>query len=165
MLVDLSHDEEKILNSIRNSGKYKAGNFGMTYISASAELRRLVEAAKIYILDNYQKVDDYSDLHLMLTCVNHKGKVYFGSKNKRPRKKKGEKESAFDRMFKKIDEQTIEVKTFDKAVYDWTDGDFSVVFNGVNYNWIDSSSIIDIASHIEKKMCEVKVQINNDKNK
>ena len=154
MLVDLSREEEDVLNSIRNSEKYKSGNFGKTYISAFAELRRVVEAAKIYVLDNYQKVDDYWDLHLMLTCVNHKGKVYFGPKSKRPRKKKGEKESVFDRMIKEIDKQTIEVKTFDKAVYDWTDGDFSVVLNGINYNWIDSNSIVDIAAHIENKLKE-----------
>jgi hypothetical protein len=156
MLVDLSHNEEEILNSIRDSEKYKAGNFGKSYISAFAELRRVVEAAKIYVLDNYQKVDDYSDLHLMLNCVNHKEKVYFGQKSKRPRKKKGEKESALDRMIKEIDKQTIEIKTFDKAVYDWTDGDFSVVFNGVDYNWIDSNSIVDIAAYIEGKIGEVK---------
>lgn len=154
MLVDLSRQEEDVLNSIRNSEKYKAGNFGKTYISAFAELRRVVEAAKIYVLDNYQKVDDYRDLHLMLTCVNHKGKVYFGPKSKRPKKKKGEKESVFDRMIKEIDKETIEVKTFDKAVYDWTDGDFSVVLNGIDYNWIDSNSIVEIAVHIENKLKE-----------
>jgi hypothetical protein len=53
-----------------------------------------------------------------------------------------------------VDAQTIEIKTFDKAVFDWTDGDFSVVFNGVNYNWIDSNSIVDIAAYIEKKLTE-----------
>ena len=31
-------------------------------------------------------------------------------------------------------------------------GDFSVVFNGESYNWIDSNSIIDIAAHIERKL-------------
>jgi hypothetical protein len=51
-----------------------------------------------------------------------------------------------------IDAQTIEIKTFDKAVFDWTDGDFSVVFNGVDYNWIDANSIIDIADYIESRL-------------
>jgi hypothetical protein len=154
MLVDLSHNEEGILNSIRSSEKYKSGNFEKTYISAFAELRGVVEAAKIYILDNYQKVKDYNELHLMLTCVNHKEKVYFGQKSKRSKKKKGDKENSLDRLIKEIDDKTIQIKTFDQAVYDWTDGDFSVVFNGVNYNWIDSNSIVDIAAYIEKKLTE-----------
>ena len=55
-------------------------------------------------------------------------------------------------MLKELDDQTIEIKSFDQAIYDWTDGDFSVVFNGISYNWIDATSIIDIASHIERKL-------------
>lgn len=151
MLIDLSREEEEVLSSIRHSQKYKSGNFGRAYISSLAELRGVVEAAKIYILDNYKKIDNYRELHLMLVCANHKGKVYFGQRSKTP-KKKGGKESPLTRLIKEIDKKTIEIKTFDKAVYDWTDGDFSVVFNGVDYNWIDSNSIVDIASYIEKKL-------------
>jgi hypothetical protein len=154
MLVNLSNNEEYVLNSIRESEKYKSGNFGMTYISAFAELRKVVEAAKIYVLDNYKKVDDYKDLGLMLSCANHKEKLYFGQKSARTKKKKGDKENSLDRLIKEIDDKTIQIKTFDQAVYDWTDGDFSVVFNGVNYNWIDSNSIVDIAAYIEKKLTE-----------
>jgi hypothetical protein len=55
-------------------------------------------------------------------------------------------------MMRELDKERIEIKEFNKAVYDWSDGDFSVVFNGVSYNWIDSMSIIEIASYIEERI-------------
>jgi hypothetical protein len=48
----------------------------------------------------------------------------------------------------------ITVSTFDEAVYDWTDGDFSVTLNGKSYLWITSESIIEIADYIETKLKE-----------
>jgi hypothetical protein len=84
----------------------------------------------------------------MLRCVNHEGTQYFGTKSK----KKGGQSEIFNKLINELNDKTIEIKTFDAAVYDWTDGDFSVTLNGVNYNWIDSNSIIDIAAHIERKL-------------
>lgn len=149
MLVDLSRGEEEVLSGIRGGRKYQEGNFEIRYIEFSAEIRSIVEAAKIYILDNYKKVKDYKDLHLMLRCANHEGTQYFG---KRSRSKKEGGSKVFKKMIEELDKQTVEIKKFDDAVYDWSDGDFSVTFNGVNYNWIDANSIIDIAAHIERKL-------------
>ena len=148
MLVDISKGEEEVLSVIRGGKKYNEGNFEIRYIEFSSEVRTLVEAAKIYIIDNYKKVKDYKELHLMLRCANHEGTQYFG---KRSRKSKGGSE-IFNKLINELNDQTIEIKKFDAAVYDWTDGDFSVTFNGINYNWIDSNSIIDIAAHIERKI-------------
>jgi hypothetical protein len=148
MLVDISKGEEEVLSIIREGKKYNEGNFEIRYIEFSAEVRSLVEAAKIYILDNYKKVKDYKTLHLMLRCANHEGTQYFGTKSKGG---KGGSE-IFNKLINELNKQTTEIKKFDAAVYDWTDGDFSVTFNGVNYNWIDSNSIIDIAAHIERKL-------------
>jgi hypothetical protein len=150
MLVDLLKTEQEIMNSIRESEKYKLGNFHLRYVEFSAELRRLVDAAKVYILDNYQKVENYSELNLMLRAANHDKTCYFGQRRKTEDDIKIS--SAFHRILEELDAQTIEIKSFDKAVFDWTDGDFSVVFNGVNYNWIDSNSIVDIADYIESRL-------------
>lgn len=150
MLVDLSKNENEILESIRNSEKYKSGNFQRVYITAFAEIKRVIEAAKIYVLDNYQKVEDYSDLHLMIRCANHSKTCYFGKKSKTDFPRSGSKVMA--RILKEIDNETIEITSLDKSVYDWTDGDFSVVINGVDYNWIDDNSIVDIADYIEKRL-------------
>jgi len=148
MLVDVTKAEEEVLSGIRESRKYKEGNFEIRYIEFVAETRSIVEAAKVYIIDNYKKVNDYKTLHLMLRCVNHEGTQYFGTKSKRGKSRS----EVLNKIIDEINEKTIEIKKFDAAVYDWTDGDFSVTFNGVNYNWIDSNSIIDIAAHIERKL-------------
>ena len=141
MLVDVTKAEEEVLSGIRESRKYKEGNFEIRYIEFVAETRSIVEAAKVYIIDNYKKVNDYKTLHLMLRCVNHEGTQYFGTKSKRGKSRS----EVLNKIIDEINEKTIEIKKFDAAVYDWTDGDFSVTFNGVNYNWIDSNSIIDIS--------------------
>ena len=148
MLVDISKGEEEARSLIRGGQKYKERDFETRYVEFSTEVRSVIEAAKIYILDNYEKVKDYKTLHLMMRCANHEGTQYFGTKSKR----NGGQSKIFNKLIKELNDKTIEIKTFDKAVYDWTDGDFSVVFNGVSYNWIDGSSIIDIASHIERKL-------------
>ena len=148
MLVDISKGEEEVLSLIRGGQKYKERDFETRYVEFSTEVRSVIEAAKIYILDNYEKVKNYKTLHLMMRCANHEGTQYFGTKSKR----NGGQSKIFNKLIKELNDKTIEIKTFDKAVYDWTDGDFSVVFNGVSYNWIDGSSIIDIASHIERKL-------------
>lgn len=148
MLVDVTKAEEEVLSGIRESRKYKEGNFEIRYIEFVAETRSIVEAAKVYIIDNYKKVNDYKTLHLMLRCVNHEGTQYFGTKSKRGKSRS----EVLNKIIDEINEKTIEIKKFDAAVYDWTDGDFSVTFNGVNYNWIDSNSIIDIAAYIERKL-------------
>lgn len=153
MLVDLSKSENEVLDSIRKTEKYKRREFEINYIELTSELYKLIESAKIYILDNYKRIEDYSELNLMLRCANHERTCYFGKKSNRKRLKSGKnKGRAFDRIIKELDDHTIEIKTFDQAVYDWTDGDFSVVFNNISYNWIDNNSIIDIASHIEKNI-------------
>ena len=59
MLVDVSKAREEVLSVIRETKKYKGGNFETLYIEVSAETRSLVEAAKVYILDNYEKVKDF----------------------------------------------------------------------------------------------------------
>jgi hypothetical protein len=159
MLVDISKGEEEVLNSIRNSKKYKDKSFGIEYYSAVSEMRKIVAAAKIYILDNYQKIQDYSDLSLMMRCANHKGTIYIGKKNKE-RKFPSE---ILANVMKEIEEKTIQVDKFDLAVYDWSDGDFSVVFNDVSYNWIDSDSIISIANHIENELVKSEACICVDK--
>ena len=152
MLVDLSKSEQEVLNNIRSTEKYKLGEFRKNFIQFSAEVRRTIEAAKIYILDNYQKVEDYSDLSLMLRCANHEGTKYFGKKENRTKKKEKGKNTILSDLLAEMEREKIEISKFDSAVYDWSDGDFSVVFNGIPYNWIDGESIIDIASYIESKL-------------
>jgi hypothetical protein len=137
-------------NLLRKKKIKKIRNFESEYIRINEERWELIEAAKIYILANFKKIENYSDLSLNLKCVNYKGTTYFGKKemaetyNVTP--------GMISDFLKEIDEKTIEILLFDEAIHDQSDGDFSVVFNCISYNWIDNESIIDIASYIEKNL-------------
>ena len=152
MLVDVTKEEQEVLESIRSSEKYKSANFDKSYNHLLGQKISLIEAAKIFILDNYKKVQDYSELTMLLRCANHKGSIPFGKKRERVNKAEMEGENVVAKMFREIEASKVEIKSFTEAVYDWTDGDFSVVLNDVNYNWIDDSAVISIASFIEENL-------------
>jgi hypothetical protein len=169
--IDLSQDEENTLNSIRSKESYGREKFYENYSRINSEFSALVAGAKIYILDNYKKVNDYSDLSMILVSGASGERVHLGKKRadreKKPEPEPTERMKKFlalvkpapvsDRMQKMLDDldsKMITVSTFDEAVYDWTDGDFSVTLNEKSYLWITSESVIEIAHYIETKLKE-----------
>lgn len=145
---ELAEAEKRSLDYIRSTNEYSEMNFQDNNSKIWVAHNSLLAAAKIYIIDNYRKVSDYSDLHLMLRSGATGLKFYFGPKSGRGISKS----SIIAEILKELDDQTIVIEKFDEAIYDWSDGDFSVVFNEVPYNWIDDESVINIASYIEEKL-------------
>lgn len=172
MLVTIPLDgEERVYKRLRESEFYK-GNFGKEYYQRYSEMNKVVEAAKMYIIDNYQKISDWTELHFKLCGYGEdRGTVRFGMKDEErkrryPPKPRSESKSRLRRlaeehtsphieeMLKRIDDEKIQVESFE-AVYDWTDGDFSVTVNGKLYMWIDHhnpDAVIEIAHFIEKQL-------------
>lgn len=183
MLVAIPLDgEEGVYRRLRESEFYK-GNFGEEYYRRMSEMNRVVEAAKMYIIDNYKKITDWTELHFELVqgFNEHRKILRFGMKDAerlkryppkpRTEPKDGKKHPRsvriprLEAMMKKLDEERIQVSTFDEAVYDWTDGDFSITINGVGYMWIDHrnpGAVIEIAHFIEENL---KKQNNENSNK
>jgi hypothetical protein len=171
--IDFSQDEENTLNLIRSREAYSREEFMKHQSRLRKEFGELVSGAKIYVLDNYKKVNDYSDLHMILVSGASGEKVHFGKK-RADRKKKVKDDSQMSEKMKnfmktvkpapvskrvqeimdRIDNEIVTIETFDSAVYDWTDGDFSVTINGKDYLWITGDSVIDIADYIETKLKE-----------
>ncbi len=154
MNKDLAEAEERALNYIRSTKEYSEMNFQDNNSKIWVAHNSLIEAAKIYVIDNYKLIDDYSGLDLILRSGATGDRFYFGPKRSREVSRSG----MLTNILKDLDSRTITIETFDDAIYDWSDGDFSVVFNGVSYNWIDSDSVINIASYIEKKLEENEIQ-------
>lgn len=164
--IDFSQDEENTLNSIRSKESYNSGSFYDNYNRIHSELGSLVAGAKIYILDNYKKVNDYSDLSMLLVSGASGERVHLGKKRadraKKPEPtgkigkfaKSAPVSETLQKMLDEMDSKMVTVATFDEAVYDWTDGDFSVTMNGKLYLWITSESVIEIADYIEIKLKE-----------
>jgi hypothetical protein len=174
MLVAIPLDgEEGVYKRLRESEFYK-GKFGNEYYRRMSEMNSIVEVAKMYIVDNYKKVSDWAELHFELRgYAEDKGTLCFGMKDaerKRryppkaesetkpgKRKVRSERFHHLEEMMKKHDEERIQISTFDEAVYDWTDGDFSITINGKEYWWINHrnpDTVIEIAHFIEKTLNE-----------
>jgi hypothetical protein len=170
MLVDVSKNEQEVLEALRTDWFYLTGSFGREYEQRVRETRKLVEVAKIYVLDNYSKVKSWRNLWTTIRAANYDNLVYIhkrdselrkerrlrqktNGKENRPRARKMRLEK-FEDIFKELDKKTVSPKTFTGAVYDWTDGDFSVKINGKWYNWINAQAIIDIAAYIEEQLSE-----------
>jgi hypothetical protein len=145
---EFAESEKRVLDYIRSSAEYKAMDFRDNDSKLWAAQNSLLAAAKIYIIDHYKEVLDYSELDLILRSGATGLKFYFGPKNGA----RGCKSAILKEILKNLEDETITIETFDEAIYDWSDGDFSVVFNGVPYNWINDDSVINIASYIEEKL-------------
>lgn len=154
MNKDLAEAEERALNHIRSTKEYSEMNFQNNNSKIWVAHNSLIEAAKIYVIDNYKLIGDYTELDLMLRSGATGNRFYFGPKRSRV----VSRSEMLTSILKDLDSRTITIETFDEAIYDWTDGDFSVVFNEVSYNWIDDNSVINIASYIEKKLDENEIQ-------
>ena len=169
MLVEITgFSEEESIQKIRECQPYKDQNFGEEWHKRAAEMEYITQCAKIYILDNYKEVKDWMPLSIrQLHSANNKP-IYVRMKDaERDRRKtllpqsetpltpSTTRRASNDRIikiFKKLDKESVMVTTFDDCVYDYTDGDFSVKFNGKWYNWIRPNAIIEIANFIEKNI-------------
>jgi hypothetical protein len=145
------------------------------YLKYQEAMHHIAEFAKMYILNNYEKVKDWSELDIKLRH-NLDGTVvefYNHYKKPVPPKEPSEKMKKFMKLVSKdkpkrseflqklMDEAEEENKakhnpivSFDQAVLDTSDGDFSVKINGQDFYWISDWPIIQIADYIEGQLKE-----------
>lgn len=178
MLVAINPEgQDGVYRSLRESEYYKGG-FALQYYGFHHEITSLVEAAKLYVLDNHQKIQDWTELSFTLrgyspSGVRGKDSVHFGMKEAerqrrypptpKPAPPPGKKtpravsSPKLQEFLKQMDDETIQIKTINEVVYDWTDGDFSLQINGVWYDLINHSDqrvIIEIAHFIETQLSQ-----------
>ena len=67
-------------------------------------------------------------------------------------------QEVLDEMERKNVAKHNPIVTFDQAVLDTSDGDFSVKINGQDFYWITDRPIIEIADYIEQQL---KIQEND----
>jgi hypothetical protein len=145
------------------------------YLKYQEAMHHIAEFAKMYILENYEKVKDWSELDIKLRHGLDGTQVEFYNHYKKPvpPKEPSEKMKKFLSLVSKEDPTRKTIKSakgifddlaeewkakhnpivsFDKAVLDTSDGDFSVVINGQDFYWIGDWSIIQIADYIEEQL-------------
>ena len=146
--------EEAYEAAYKTSEFWTESDFVETYQKYEIAKNHVADCAKIYILKNWKKVQDWTDLHLI---VNHgptgEETEYFNYvPDLRP--------STYSKVLADIiasmelDDQKRHnpITSFDEVVLDPTDGDFSVTINGKEHWWISNEPIIVLANFIEKTL-------------
>lgn len=120
-------DNEKVM---RTSEYFVESGFREKYEHNLAINQIIAESAKIFIVNNYQKVTDWSGLDVTISTG------------------KGKRVHYYSRTAPKNMQNPV--KTFTDVVLDPTDGDFSVTINGTPHLWLFQDEVITIADFIEK---------------
>lgn len=161
--------EEEFEAGYRQSIFWTDKDFYEEYRKHIAAMRHVAECAKIFILKNYEKVTDWSDLEVIIThgptgestdYYNHEKHVDRTKRRKERQAKTDKSASKLPDSLKKIYDEMEEkdrarhnpVKSVTNAVLDPTDGDFSLSVNGQEHWWIQDEAVIIIANYIEERL-------------
>lgn len=134
-------DIESYTAAVKGSDKYVGGDFIGKYYDQLNYADFIADCAKLYILDHYSNVVDWSNLSVNIKCKQ--GKFRFHNHEKA------------EGRWQKIFGDPNPVITLTDVVLDPTDGDFSLTINGKELWWINNESIVTIASYIETTLEDV----------
>lgn len=143
---------------VKSFDEYTSSNFYDLYATKYQKVWELVESAKIYIVENWQKIEDWSELEFILDCVNHPHAIEFYNYDKHDHSIFTSDDSDVNKIYKNVNDRLKKkhnpVKSIDNVILDPTNGDFSITVNGTDYNWIGEEPIIEMAHYIELKLNE-----------
>jgi hypothetical protein len=145
---------EDFENGYKNSMFYVDKNFLEEYRKHMVAMDHVANFAKSYILNNWQKIEDWSDLDVKIRAGNTGKETHYykyverGSFNTRSEKVS----KMFEEMRKEEEANQNPIRVFNEVVLDPMDGDFSVTINDTGHWWIDDDAIITIADYIEKQL-------------
>lgn len=122
-------------------------DFLRVYNSHLANMQIVAECAKVFIEENYKKVDDWSDIEI---SIRHREGVVEFYKYEEDTKWDEGVGKIFNDMNKKRHNPMGQIKNI---VLDPTDGDLSInMENGEEYWWVDDETAIILADYIEEKL-------------
>lgn len=123
--------------------------------------QRIARAAKVFLINNWTKVGDWTMLEIVIRDNSKKKTHYYNhvpkaKKERSTPKKQGttnEEWSITDKLLSKVDADRAKkhnpVLSLSEMVLDPTDEDFSITINGVDHNCIDDDSVIILADYAE----------------
>ncbi len=123
-------------------------------------------SAKIFILENWEKVKDWSMLEVVVhdksSRKNKHTTEYFNKDSGRHGMPPDPNNlSIIDRMFEKFnDEAHNPVTSVRDIVLDHSDGDFSLTINDKEHWWINDEAVIEIADYIEEQLKKQATETN-----
>ena len=126
-----------------------------TYRNHLAALDIVASCAKVFVLKNFEKITDWSDLNVTVTHgpTSEETEYYNYVENRYSKRRKS---SSMGKMWESIEEDARKkhnpIQKIEGVVLDPTDGDFSLTINGKEHWWIGNEEIIIIANYIEEKL-------------
>lgn len=141
-------DHKETMHSTRHSVSSK---FLSTYNDHIAAMEIVASCAKIFILENYQKVTDWSDLEVTIRKGKEETSYYKFKPHRFICHSEGMKKLMEERDAKKKANENIATSVTD-AVLDTSDGDFSITINGKEHWWLSDDEVICIADYIERSV-------------
>jgi len=144
--------EEEFEEGYKRSIFWTDSKFMDEYRKHMAGMSHVAECAKIYIYKNWEKVQDWSGLEVIVIhgpsgeateYYNHEH--YLVPKNSII-------SDIFEEMERERKEKHNPVKSIDRVVLDPSDGDFSLTINGKEHWWIQDEAVIIIADYIENQL-------------
>ena len=151
MLTPVFFDLDQYRSSYANQEYAVSQGFMAEIQRHEAALHTIVSCAKIYIIDNWQRVEDWSDLSVEIT--DNSGETFNYYKYVPGPEITGS--GVIAETFRDFEEwnrdNQMPITQFSNPVLDPSDGDFSVTINGQDHLWINDNAIIAIADYIEKR--------------
>lgn len=156
--VSLTEEDNK--KKVMGSTSAKTKDFLDEYNNRIAEMQIISECAKIFIMDNWKVIDDWSDIDIVIRHTigkERKTSSYYKYQEDTCWSDNNSAQSIkkiFDNHNKERHNPMPQVK---ECVLDSTDGDFSVnLVDGTELWWIDDEAVIIIADYIESKIKTIK---------
>lgn len=152
MAMDNNH--AKIAHSSQYSVQEK---FLEEYNNHIAAMQIVAMCAKVYIMENWEKVKDWTGLNVVVECRQGSFDYYNYAGPRKRRQVVGKPErkdvldDMFDRMNKEDEARHNPITSITDVVLD-EEWDFSMTINGKEHWWLDDESVVIIANFIEKQL-------------
>lgn len=140
----------------KRSNFYVDKNFLKEYRKHMVAMDHITNIAKSYIFNNWKKVEDWSDLDVIIRAGNTGIETHYYKYVERagPKSRSERVRDLFEEMRREQEVNQKPIQIFNDVVLDPTDGDFSVTINDTAHLWINDDAIITIADYIEKKLAK-----------
>lgn len=144
--------EAEFEEGYKNSQFYVEGDYLNEYRKHMVAMEHISNMAKSFIFNNWKRVEDWSDLDVIIRAGNTGIETHYYKYDKRDQINTRSKRVSefFEEIRKEREANQRPVEVFNDVVLDPTDGDFSVTINGTEHWWINDDAIITIADYIEK---------------
>ena len=156
MLVDVSNIDKNYGDILKLNPNYTEKNFRTEYRKHLYAASVTVECAKVYCVENWTKVSDWTGLEIDIIDNTKKITKYYSFKGGFDPVPMGEELTGFRKIWWEIEEQERAghnpVKSVSDVVLDTSDGDFSININGNPHLWINKEAIVVLADYIEKNI-------------